>query len=56
MSSVVVEVSGTNLERGTMRAANYAAVFPERVGSFVLDAVVPHTLVRSPRWCKYGEG
>ncbi|KAK4541861.1 hypothetical protein LTR36_007393 [Oleoguttula mirabilis] len=27
---------------GTYRAAQYAATFPERVGNFALDAVVPH--------------
>ncbi|KAK0247435.1 hypothetical protein LTS09_017415 [Friedmanniomyces endolithicus] len=29
---------------GSYRAAQYAATFPERVGHFVLDAVVPHGL------------
>jgi hypothetical protein len=32
---------------GSFRAQQYAATFPERVGLFVLDAIVPHGLVRS---------
>jgi len=30
---------------GTIRANTYAAYYPERVGNFVLDAVVPHNVV-----------
>jgi pimeloyl-ACP methyl ester carboxylesterase len=39
-------MTGTNFHvSGTFRAAQYTATYPDRVGNFVLDSIIPHGMV-----------